>query len=386
MGKEEDAILLNAPGQIDIFSYYYKGPLSIYPLPGERPLDERKTERALEEIAAKHPRLFALLWATEESDPARFIEGWLDRRAFKALDLWYGNVRLALYATPHPTRSEEIRYPREILFGERIRFLGYNLLNTEVAAGDILPLTLFWEALGPIEERYKVFIHLLDDQDHIVGQRDAEPGKITTTWQEEEVIADNYGVFIPPGTPPREYRVEMGIYSLHSGERLLTKEREVQDNRVLLLPIRVLRPKTPPSLEALQMEHRLEVDFGPLRLLGYSLSKLGFEHDPQAPLYPGDTLHLTLFWQAREKASEEVGLALELWGPQGSLVAHQETPPLKPGYPITSWEAGEVVRDQNHLSIPFPLSPGRYRLSLSVLGSQGGTVYRSFPLAFLSIK
>lgn len=386
LGKEGDAILLNAPGQIDIFSYYYKGPLPIYPLPGERPLDESKTERALEEIRAKHGRLFALFWATQESDPARFIEGWLDRRAFKALDVWYGNVRLALYAISHPTLSEEIRYPREVLLGDRIRFLGYNLLNSEVEAGDILPLTLFWEALRPVEERYKVFIHLLDAQDHIVGQRDAEPGKITTTWQEGELIADNHGILVLPGTPPGEYRVEMGIYSLRSGERLSTMEEgKNPDNRTLLLPIRVLKPRIPPSLEALQMEHRLEIDFGPLRLLGYNLSKLGFEHDPQAPLYPGDTLHLTLFWQAGEKS--DILLTIELTDSRGESVARRETSPVEGGYPPTAWEPGEIVRDQHYLLIPSPLPPGGYRVLLRVKDAQGNEIKPS-PLFLepLSVK
>ncbi len=373
-GKEGDAILLNAPGQIDIFSYYYKGSLSIYPLPGERPLNERKTERILEEITAKHPRLFALLWATQESDPARFIEGWLDRRAFKALDVWYGNVRLALYAIPQATPSEEIQYPREVLLGDRIRFLGYNLLSSEVEAGDILPLTLFWEALEPVEERYKVFIHLLDAQNHIVGQRDAEPGggaKITTTWQEGEMMADNHGVLILPGAPPGEYRVEMGMYSLRSGERLPAKEgAEEPNNRILLLPIRVPKPGTPPPLEALQMEHRLEIDFGPLRLLGYNLSKLGFEHAPQAPLYLGDTLHLTLFWRAREKPKSEILLTIELTDSRGETVAKRETSPVEGGYPLTAWEQGEIVRDQHYLLIPSPLPPGRYRLLLRVKDAQ----------------
>ncbi|HAL61915.1 MAG TPA: hypothetical protein DCP08_05845 [Chloroflexi bacterium] len=379
-GKDGDAILLNAPGQIDIFSYYYKGPLSIYPLPGERPLDERKTELALEEIMAKHPRLFALLWATQESDPARFIEGWLDRGAFKALDLWYGNVRLALYAIPQATLSEEIRYPREVLFGDRIRFLGYNLLNSEVEAGDILPLTLFWEALKPVEERYKVFIHLLDAQNHIVGQRDAEPGggaNITTTWQEGEMIVDNYGVLILPGTPPGDYRVEMGMYSLRSGERLPTKEGEEEPgNRILLLPIRVLKPGTPPPLEALQMEHRLEIDFGPLRLLGYNLSKLGFEDDPQAPLYPGDILHLTLFWQAREKPKSEILLTIELTDSRRETVTRRETSPVEGGYPVTAWEQGEIVRDQHYLLTPSS-PPGRYRLLLRVKDAQGKEIKAS---------
>jgi len=228
--------------------------------------------------------------------------------------------------------------------------------------------------LEPVEERYKVFIHLLDAQDHIVGQRDAEPGggtQMTATWQEGEMIADNHGVLILPGTPPGEYRVEMGMYSLRSGERLSIKEGgEAPDNRILLSPIRVLKPKTPPPLEALQIEHRLEIDFGPLRLLGYNLSKLGFAHDPRAPLYPGDTLHLTLFWQVREEPRSEILLTIELTDSRGESVAKRETSPVEGGYPPTAWEQGEIVRDQHYLFISSS-PPGRYRVLLWVKDAQG---------------
>ncbi len=144
VADDGDAVILNAPGQIDIFSYYYKGHLPVYPLPGQRPLDEAKTEEALERIAARHQHLFALFWGTDESDPGRFIEGWLDRRTFKALDSWHGNVRLAVYAVPREDISTEIQHPREINLGDGIAFLGYSLAASQVRAGDILQLTLFW--------------------------------------------------------------------------------------------------------------------------------------------------------------------------------------------------------------------------------------------------
>ncbi|NIO71640.1 MAG: hypothetical protein GTN71_22070, partial [Anaerolineae bacterium] len=100
MAGPNDAVLLNAPGQEEIFGYYYKGDLPIYPLPQQRPLDQGQTRRDLEAIVSQHANVFAVLWATDESDPDRFVEGWLDERTYKALDTWYGNVRLAIYAVP----------------------------------------------------------------------------------------------------------------------------------------------------------------------------------------------------------------------------------------------------------------------------------------------
>lgn len=124
------------------------------------------------------------------------------------------------------------------------------------------------------------------------------------------------------------------------------------------------------------MEHQIEADFGSLRLLGYNLSKLGFEHDPQAPLYPGDTLHLTLFWQAGGKS--EILLTIELTDSRGEVVAGRETIPVEGSYPPTVWEEGDIVRDEHYLLIPSS-PPGRYRLLLRVKDAQGKEI-RPSPL------
>jgi mannosyltransferase len=371
-GREGDAVILNAPGQMDIFSYYYQGDLPVYPLPGQRPLDEAKTEEALERIVAQHRHLYVLFWGTVESDPGRFIEGWLDERTFKALDSWFGNVRLAVYAVPLAEVSAEIQHPLDLTLGEDIQLLGYSISSSKVAAGDILQLTLFWQASNPIEQRYKVFTHVLDGRSHIVGQRDAEPVggmRPTTTWQEGEVIADNYGVLVLPGTPPGEHQLEIGMYSLETGERLpVSKDSEPLGDHILLEPIEVLQPEAPPPIEALGIQVRREEDFGPVRLLGYNLSKLGFEHLPEESVGPGDTLHLTLFWQATGQIDSDFTLTLELQDQAGHVVVSREVKPTGGAYPPRDWEPREIVRDQHTLSLPAELAAGHYDLFLAMQG------------------
>ncbi len=376
--RRGDAVLLNAPNQWEIFTYYYKGDSPVYPLPRSRPLDEAQTAKELTEIAAEHDRIFAILWAVDESDPGRFVEGWLAEQAYKALDTWYGNVRLAIYAVP-TAPPEEIQNPLDARLGDEIGLSGYNLLTHEVEAGDILPLTLFWQALAQPQERYKVFVHLLDEADHIVGQWDSEPGdgiNITTLWQPGETVADNYGVLVRPGTPPGEHRIEVGMYSPISGQRLPVSEG-AQGDHLLLDSIQVLRPANPPSLIALKMQHEVGIEYDDLTLLGYSLYKLGHEHQPTEPLHPGDVLHLDLYWRAFRVPQDDWQLTLQLVDGEGNVLVTQQTGPASVDYPVTSWEVGEIVRGQYDIFIPPDAPRGSCRLKGQLVRLPDGRAMRS---------
>ena len=378
--KKGDAILLNAPNQWEIFTYYYQGDSPVYPLPRSRPLDEAQTTDELAGIAAKHDRIFAVLWAVDESDPGRFVEGWLAERAYKALDTWYGNVRLAIYAIPTaPPRKAQ--NPLNVKLGNEIALLGYNLLTREVEAGDILPLTLFWQAVAQPKERYKVFVHLLDEAGHIVGQQDSEPGdglNITTIWQTGETMADNYGILIQPGTPPGQHRIEVGMYSLISGQRLTVSEGgRAGGDHLILDSITVLRPSRPPSLAALEMQYKAENKYDDLTLLGYNLYKLGYEHQPTEPLHPGDVLHLDLYWGAIRAPQADWQLTLQLVDSKGNILATQQVKPASVDYPTTDWEVGEVVRGQYDILIPAEAPGGSYRLKGQLTRLPGGQASRS---------
>lgn len=365
-----DAVLVNAPGQIETFTYYYRGELPLYPLPRRRPLDEAQTEADLRQMVEGRKRIFAVLWATDESDPARFVEGWLDQHTYKAMDSWYGNVRLAVYAVPAEPPGEGINNPLNANLGDKIRLLGYNLPATEVMPGDILQLTLFWQAIAPISERYKVFTHVVDAYGHLVGQRDAEPGggaKITTIWKEGEQVVDNYGLPILPATPPGDYLIEIGMYGLRDGQRLNVLEggRSVGDH-VILQPVRVLPAMAPPPLSVLRMKKLLNTQFEDVALLGYDLAKLGYEHQPEARIHAGEILHLTLFWQANREPSTGIGVALQLKDDKNTVWLERRVQPTEGQYPAQQWSVGEIIRDQHSLPLPTDLPGGRYRVFLSV--------------------
>ncbi len=223
-----DAVLLNAPNQWEVFTYYYpEGPYRapVYPLCRARPPVEAEVVGELEAIAAQHSRLYVLYWAVEESDPTRIVERWLEAHTFKAVDTWYGDVRLAVYAVPQELSTVEMAHPlADVRLGEQIALRGYTLFPEPVQRGDIIQITLFWEALAVPEGRYKVFAHLVDERGQIVAQFDGEPGgglNPTTGWHPQKgVFSDRCGVQVPVDAPPGSYQLIIGLYDISGAPRL----------------------------------------------------------------------------------------------------------------------------------------------------------------------
>ncbi len=213
-----DAILLSAPNQWEVFTYYYRGSLPVYPAPYRPNPSEAVTW--VDEIVAKHTRLFVLFWGDAESDPQRLIEPYLARNAYKAVDTWISTVRLAVYGTAALPDTPAVSLDARL--GDTIALEGYALPETAFAPGDVIPLTLFWRAEVTPAERYKVFVHLVNADGTLVAQTDAEPGggfALTTLWQPGEGQIDRYGVLVPPDSTPGEHRLLVGMYGF-SGERL----------------------------------------------------------------------------------------------------------------------------------------------------------------------
>jgi hypothetical protein len=165
--------------------------------------------------------LFVLYWGDAESDPQRLIEARLATQTYKASDRWYGRVRLAIYGVAPLPEGPTVKLDAH--FGESIRLRGYALAGVWFAPGDVLPVTLFWEAEAPIAERYKVTVQLIDGAGQLITQHDGEPGDNlipTTIWEPGRSLADRHGIPLPYSLPAGRYRLIVGLYHITSGERL----------------------------------------------------------------------------------------------------------------------------------------------------------------------
>ena len=208
-------IILDAPNQWEVFTYYHREGAPVYPLPlGGN--DAASIAAALAPIAARHDRLYALFWGEAEQDPQRLVERWLDANAFKATDEWVGDVRYVTYGVA-PTLPDEPVSLLGVRFDESMTLLGFSSGEPVLQAGEVLAVALFWRADVAVGRRWKVFLHLVDDTGRLVAQRDSEPGgglALTTTWVPGAVVNDKHGILVPSAAPPGRYTLRVGLYDL----------------------------------------------------------------------------------------------------------------------------------------------------------------------------
>jgi 4-amino-4-deoxy-L-arabinose transferase-like glycosyltransferase len=126
----------------------------------------------------------------------------------------------------------------------KVKLLGYDFAAETYQPGDVVDLTLYWQALDEMDEDYTVFTHLLGSYNPLTngplwGGHDSGPGGgtyPTTVWEAGEIVVEEYGIPIQADAPPGEYQLEVGMYHLATMKRLpvLDDSGAVRDDRILL--------------------------------------------------------------------------------------------------------------------------------------------------------
>ena len=102
--------------------------------------------------------------------------------------------------------------------------VGTDLSTDNPRPGEPLKVSLYWQALRPLDTVYHSFVHLVDDQGEKVAQSDRQPGGVyypTTLWQPGEQLRDEHLLSIPADTPEGVYHLLAGMYALEDDGALL---------------------------------------------------------------------------------------------------------------------------------------------------------------------
>jgi hypothetical protein len=268
------------------------------------------------------------------------------------------------YTSP-PGQALAAQNAQRASFGGHVELLGFDLPHGDVEAGEVAPLTLYWRATAPVPANYQVFAHVTRPPFVLWGQSDKlNPGDFPSTrWPLDKYVWDDHTLRVLPGTPPGEYPVVVGLYTLGDGRRAPVLDESgavLGDSVQLSRTLRVRRPSTPPTVETLGMQQQIDARLHGVSLLGASIE--------QAALSRPNFARLTLFWRAESDAPSEFTVHAQLIDAAGNVASELVTPPVGGAYPMSLWQAGEIVRDVYAFWLPADFPPGRYTVRVRVEG------------------
>ncbi len=288
---------------------------------------------------------------------------------FAALAVWapFGIIAPAYARPPLLTPAQEARVPQrlDLVLGEQMELLGYEIVSSEVRPGQDLAVTLYWRAKAPMADDYSVFVHLLAENELIVGQRDRYPGRgnfPTSQWQAGDAIADTYTIPVSPTTfSPTHAVIEVGLYHHSTGERLPIRDAQ---GRPLGDHIRfgeVLVRAEPRNGIANPLSFNFD---NKMALVGYDMDRTA--------LRPDETLHLTLYWQALAPMDRDYTVFAHVLGANDSIWAQKDSWPQDGAAPTSTWQAGQVIADGYDLVIKPETPPGVFELEVGVYLAKTG--------------
>jgi 4-amino-4-deoxy-L-arabinose transferase-like glycosyltransferase len=248
-----------------------------------------------------------------------------------------------------------------------------HLVGVEMAAdqsttpgGDPIIVVLYWQAVTPPAEDVISSVHLLGRAFTSVGQVDRHPasGQIPTSrWQPGAIYRDVYHVYVAEtAVAPSQLRVAVSLYDTTAAQPLPATTASGQ-------PINPVLAGEPARLTAVgptpQPATRLDVAFAEgITLLGYAWG--------EATAVSGQSIPLTLFWQADASPSQDFTVFVQLLDANRIWLAGADAPPVNNFYPTTLWLAGDVVDDTHVLTIPADLPPGQYPILLGLYQPENG--------------
>ncbi|HUM69697.1 MAG TPA: hypothetical protein PLK31_12735, partial [Chloroflexota bacterium] len=149
--------------------------------------------------------------------------------------------RIALQPAPGETPN-----PLNQNFNDRLRLVGYEYNNQVLRPGDVLAVTLYWQASSPLDRDYEVEVGLCDVPcPDWMGARITAVTPITpatSTLHSQQIISDTILLSLPGNLPPGAYLIHVALIDpvTKAPQNVLAADGHILDDRLLLAQIRIL--------------------------------------------------------------------------------------------------------------------------------------------------
>ena len=280
-------------------------------------------------------------------------------------------------------KNPDIQYPLSADFGSHgttvppIEFLGFDVIYQR----DEEPhYDLYFRTQHPLDHDYFIALYLVDDTGQVVGSTvQPQPATVwypTSQWKPGEVVRIRANTLSWWTGDRKQYSVALGILdgkdTWNISRRLRPKIIEsrlltplLADGTLLqLITFRNTWAGAKPLLQerrltAPEIEHPMEATLqDQVRFLGYDLSP--------PPYRRGETLHLTLYWQAMTRMDESYTVFVHLLNKDGIIGGQWDSVPGGGLLPMTSWLEGEVIADEYEVPIQAGAPPGEYVIEIGM--------------------
>ncbi len=261
---------------------------------------------------------------------------------------------------PQVEPMEQLLEPhRDIAPG--IRLLGYDLPVSVLSPGDTVSAALYWQALEDVNQDYYLSFGLKDTRGHVSIEqlgRPVDDTYPTTEWDQGEVLRDWHDLTLPADMPQGLYQLFVGVLKQEEllGEVALGQVEVQGRARQFAIP---------------QIQHPMEARLGEaIRFLGYDLST--------NQVKPGDSLHLTLYWQALEQMEASYTVFTHLLDAQDQIWGQRDSLPGGGEAPTSSWVEGEIITDEYEIKVDPEASPADYVIEIGMYDSSTGQRLAAF--------
>ncbi|MFQ5407282.1 MAG: 6-pyruvoyl-tetrahydropterin synthase-related protein [Anaerolineales bacterium] len=209
-----------------------------------------------------------------------------------------------------------------------------HLATTAIDVGEILVFDAVWHTGQASVPGLGARLSLTNESGAQIWETDfapGGPGYPAEEWTPEMLVRYPQAITLPPDLPPGRATVSLALAA--AGDELVSQPVEIGQIDVRV-PMRTY--DIPP------MDRRVNFDFRDgVRLLGYDVTAGS----------------ITLYWTALRPLSDRLTVFVHSLGPDGALVAAQDSPPRRA---TTSWLPGEVITDVHELKVGARFQIGLY--------------------------
>ncbi|MCB0037102.1 MAG: hypothetical protein KDE51_23890, partial [Anaerolineales bacterium] len=266
---------------------------------------------------------------------------------------------LAPAYAPPPTWDESdlaaVSHPVDVQFASLVKLRGYNIDRQTVTAAGMIEVELYWEVLNQPPGDYWLFVHLIDDVDALVAQRDTHPalGKFPSSqWRPGDRFVDTISLPVPATAYPSTAALQIGLYE-PGAYRLPVSAAD----GTALGDAFVLNDITITAAEDGLLPNSSDLNFGPyVRLLSYEYNT--------REVNLGEDIEITLRWEMLQRDLDGQVSQVVVTSADGSWRKWSDNSLQKRRPPEGE---GNIIVDVHSIGLNDGATPGTYEISILLI-------------------